>query len=416
MRSSVNAWHSTQVARFLFVVLPLPSHFHAALAVGQALTVGGHQVAWCGPESDLRAFVGPDAVVYPTGKRYYREYAESGMAALRVLWTGYLVPFNRFILGPVEQAVAAYRPDVLVADQYALAGALVADRSGLCWASLCLSTLELTPPAEPTELAGFVATQLEKIRGWRAGADDLDLRFSPYLNIALTTAVLTGSALLPAHTVLVGPALGARPTDPDFAWPDWDPTRQHLLVTVGTLSDHVAADFYRRMVVALEPLAGRVQAVFVAPADAVVDAPAHILVRDRVPMLDLLSRLDAVVCHAGMGTVTEALAHGVPLVLAPIRHDQPVVAGQVVAAGAGIAVSFADATPVDLTAAVTAVLDEPRYRDQARRVGDSFAAAGGAPAAAVRLAALADAAGYTRTGAGLIEDRTDGWTGPARPG
>jgi zeaxanthin glucosyltransferase len=59
-------------------------------------------------------------------------------------------------------------------------------------------------------------------------------------------------------------------------------------------------------------------------------------------------------------------------------------------AGAGIAVSFADATPAQLAAAVTAVLDEPGYRAHARRIAGEFAAAGGAGAAAAHLAALAD--------------------------
>jgi UDP:flavonoid glycosyltransferase YjiC (YdhE family) len=90
-----------------------------------------------------------------------------------------------------------------------------------------------------------------------------------------------------------------------------------------------------------------------------------------------------------MGTVTEALAHGVPLVVAPMRHDQPVVARQVTQAGAGIEVSMMAATPAELAAAVRAVLDEPGYRHHAQRIAASFAAAGGAAAAAAQLAALA---------------------------
>jgi UDP:flavonoid glycosyltransferase YjiC (YdhE family) len=106
-------------------------------------------------------------------------------------------------------------------------------------------------------------------------------------------------------------------------------------------------------------------------------------------MLDLMARPDAVVCSAGQSTVNEALACGVPLVVAPIRLGELAVAEQVTRAGAGIAVSFSEATPAQLAAAVTAVLDEPGYRAQARRLRDEFAAAGGTGAAAARLAALA---------------------------
>ena len=104
-------------------------------------------MAWCGPESDLRPLVGPDRTVYPTGKRSYRAFHEVGMAAVRELWDEYVIPLNRFIQGPVDRAVAEYQPDVVVADQYALAGALAADKHGVAWATLCAGILELTPPA-----------------------------------------------------------------------------------------------------------------------------------------------------------------------------------------------------------------------------------------------------------------------------
>lgn len=389
---NVNEWEDTDVARFLFVILPVTSHINPALAISGQLMENGHDVAWCGPESDLRPLVGPAATIYPTGKRAYRQYAETGMAAARVLWDGYLIPVNRFILPAADRAVADDRPDVVVADQYALAGALAALRHGTRWASLCTGAMELTPPAQ--ELPGLAAwVQAQLARAW-AMADlpvdeTIDLRFSPYLAIALTTTALTGAAPLPASCVLVGPALGRRPAAPGFAWDAWDQARRHVLVTVGTASEHMARDFYARTVAALRPMTDRLQPVLVASADLVPDPPRRALIAAQVPMLDLLPRLDAVICHGGMGTVTEALAHGVPLVVAPMRHDQPVVARQVAEAGAGVEVSFDSASPADLANAVRAVLEEPRYRASARRIADSFAAAGGARAAAAHLAALA---------------------------
>jgi UDP:flavonoid glycosyltransferase YjiC (YdhE family) len=51
--------------------------------------------------------------------------------------------------------------------------------------------------------------------------------------------------------------------------------------------------------------------------------------------------MSAVVCHGGHNTVCEAVAHGVPLVVTPIRDDQPIIARQVADAGAGIRLHFA---------------------------------------------------------------------------
>jgi zeaxanthin glucosyltransferase len=380
------------VARFLFVMLPISSHIVPALAIGQALAADGHDVAWCGAESDLRPLVGPDVTVYPTGKRSYRPNPGPGMEAIRKLWSGYMMPFNRFILEAADRAVTEHRPDVAVVDQYALAGALAAYRHGVRWASLCTGLLELTPPTwELPGLPDLVRSHLA--RAWEmAGlpaAEGIDLRFSPDLVIALSCPSLVGGARLPEQCVLVGPAIGRRPADPGFPWGFLDPGRRHLLITVGTVFEHLAAGFYARMIAALEPMADRPQAVIIAPGDMVPDPPPHVLVARRVPVLELMPRLDAVVCHGGTGTVNEALVHGLPLVAAPIQGEQYWVARQLERAGAGIEVSFPAATPAQLTAAVTAVLDEPRYRVQARRIGEELTAAGGASAAAAHLGALA---------------------------
>ena len=101
------------------------------LAIGRQLAFKEHEVIWCGPESVLRPLVGPDATVHSTGPCAYRRGDDTGMAGLRALWDEYLVPFTRAILAPVEEAVTEYRPDVVVVEQYALAGALVAHRRGV---------------------------------------------------------------------------------------------------------------------------------------------------------------------------------------------------------------------------------------------------------------------------------------------
>jgi UDP:flavonoid glycosyltransferase YjiC (YdhE family) len=87
--------------------------------------------------------------------------------------------------------------------------------------------------------------------------------------------------------------------------------------------------------------------------------------------------------------VCESLSRGIPLVVAPIRDDQPIVADQVVTAGAGVRIRFGRARGRDVRAAVEEVLSVASYREGARRVQASFAAAGGARAAADRLEALA---------------------------
>jgi hypothetical protein len=121
--------------------------------------------------------------------------------------------------------------------------------------------------------------------------------------------------------------------------------------------------FYATAAAALADLP--VQAIFAAPPELVPEVPSNVIMQRRVPQLALLPHVDAVVCHGGHNTVCEALAHGLPLVIAPIKDDQPIVADQVVAAGAGLRVKFGRVQAPELRAAVRRILDEPSFRDAA---------------------------------------------------
>ena len=374
------------MSRFLIVTLPLTGHAHPALAVADALSARGHEVAWCGPQPYFGSLAGPDATLFPTGTRLFRDQAGHGITALKSMWQQYILPMARFVLPAADRAILAYQPDVVVADQYALAGPLAARQHGLPWATLVTGAMELTHPlaALPRVDAWVRAQQASLCRD--VGAPAGDLLFSPYLVIAFTTSALTGTQAFPGHFVLTGPAMLELPCA--FAWDLLDPARRKVLITVGTLATGLAADFFRRAAHAIAPLGTTVQAIAAGPPDLLPDPPDNVLVMPRVPMLALMPALDAVICHGGMNTVCEALAYGVPLVLAPIRHDQPVVASQVVRAGAGIRVPFSRVSPGQLRAALSTVLGDPSYRRTAAKIGDSFAAAGGAAAAAARLESL----------------------------
>ena len=116
--------------------------------------------------------------------------------------------------------------------------------------------------------------------------------------------------------------------------------------------------------------------------------PSNVVVRDHVPHGAVLPHVDAVVTHAGLGTVAASLSHGVPMVCTPISRDQPLNAERVVTVGAGETVPAAEATPENVRAAVAKVLTDARYRDAATRVASASAEAGGAAAVARDLEAL----------------------------
>jgi UDP:flavonoid glycosyltransferase YjiC (YdhE family) len=387
--------------KVLFVVPPLAGHVNPTVAVAAELAARGHQVAWTGPAEVLSGLLPARATLLPSGDRsgpggygalHGRWRDLRGVAALRFLWEEALIPLAHGMMPGVEAAVDAYGPDVLVADQQAIAGAVIARRRGLPWVTSATTTAEFTRPfAGFPKVGEWVA---DKIAGFLAACGapaGWDPRFSDRLVLVFSTPELLGEGEAgPDHHAFVGPALGSRPADASpFPWRRLDPVRRRVLVSLGTLNREAGGRFYTAVLRAAERLADHVQLIVAAPADLVGEVREdHVLLQEYVPQLPLLPHLDAVICHGGHNTVCEALAHGLPLVVAPVRDDQPIVAQQVVAAGAGIRVRFGRPRADEIHAAMSAVLDDPHHRRAARRIQASFAAAGGASAAADRLEKL----------------------------
>ncbi|MFF1612487.1 glycosyltransferase [Amycolatopsis sp. NPDC058278] len=379
------------MARFLFVVPPLVGHVNPAVGVAAELTARGHEVAWAGHGELLWQLAGPEALVFScaAGELPVRPAGLKGPAALRFLWQDFLVPLADAMAPGVAAALDAFEPHVVVADQQALAGGLLADAGGLPWVTSATTSAELVDPlAGMPKVGEWVGSLLDGLRARIAGGRGMaDPRFSPHGVLAFTTRELLGAITLPPSVRLVGPALGARPSTTDFPWEWLDPLRPTVLVSLGTANTSAGAGF---LAATAEAFAGTsVRAVIADPGGVLGEVPPNVLVRPRVPQLPLLSRVDAVLCHAGHNTVCETLWHGLPLVVAPIRDDQPIVAAQVVAAGAGIRLRFGRADAPRIAAAVEEVLTEPAYRRAAETVAASFHTAGGSPAAAGHLEQLA---------------------------
>jgi MGT family glycosyltransferase len=393
------------VSRFLFVVPPLTGHTNPTVSVGRELTARGHDVAWCGEPAFLARTLPDGAAVFPAPEGMPDDVTEAiterstglrGAAALKFLWEDVLHPLAVAMVPGVEAAVDAFRPDVLVVDQQAVAGAVVGRRRGLTWATSATTSAEFARPLEGLpKVAAWVRDTLVDFQVEagvpRDQAEQGDLRFSDQLVLAFTTEALVGSGeTFPAHYAFVGPSIADRPERGDFPWERLDPDRPTVLVSLGTVNQDAGARFFAAAAEALTKL--DVQGVLVAPPALVPDlvpGPEGHIVQPWVPQLALLPEVDAVVSHAGHNTTCEALAQGLPLVVAPIRDDQPVVADQVVAAGAGVRVRFGRVRPPELADAVSQVLHQPSFREAAGRIRDSFTSAGGSTRAADVLEDLA---------------------------
>jgi MGT family glycosyltransferase len=179
-------------------------------------------------------------------------------------------------------------------------------------------------------------------------------------------------ATLPSNVRYVGPQLD----DPPWAGRgDWRPGGTGPLVLVAMSSAFQdQAEALRRIAAALRRLP--VRAVLttgpaIPPQD--VPAPPNVRVLRAAPHSEVLAEADAVVTHAGHGTVLKALAAGVPVVCMPLGRDQKDNTTRVLRLGAGVRISKR-ASVDQIGAAVQNVLNQPAYRQAARRFAATLAA------------------------------------------
>ena len=62
--------------------------------------------------------------------------------------------------------------------------------------------------------------------------------------------------------------------------------------------------------------------------------PSNTIVVRSAPQIELLKRTALCLTHAGLNTVLESLAHGVPMVAIPIAYTQPGTAARIAHHGA----------------------------------------------------------------------------------
>jgi len=172
---------------------------------------------------------------------------------------------------------------------------------------------------------------------------------------------------------------------------DWWPSNTSPLVylTFGTMATASKAgqDLFRAVLSSIQDLDIR---ILVTTGSKMkldnLDTADNVHVESWIAQDDIFSLASMVICHGGSGTTFGALAAGVPLIFLPMFADQPTNAALIEGAGAGIIVSDGTGSAESnshtalermslLRDAISDVLDQPKYRDAARALGEEISAA-----------------------------------------
>ena len=357
-------------------------HVLPVVPLARALLDAGHEVLWAtgrsGCELVAAAGVHAEAVgvteeeLAPQRAALWASFADVPREQLPQyvfprLFGELLTPHTLDGLLPLARSWA---PDLLVHEQGELAAPLVAALLGVP------SFAHAFGSAVPASILADAGERLAPL--WAEHGltipDHAGCFASPYLDIYPPSMQGEGAAHIPERQLLrpvsyTGPEPEGLPelvTAPD--------DRPLVYLTFGTVNRDAA--LVSELLTALARLDVRVLATVGPSADPVAlgPQPPHVTVERFVPQTAVLPHCDAVVSHAGSGTVLGALALGLPLVCVPQMADQFRNSAAVAKAGAGVVLRPGEAGPAALSAAVQAVLGANEYRHAADELAAEIAA------------------------------------------
>jgi zeaxanthin glucosyltransferase len=417
------------MAHFGIITPPVSGHIDPFAALGRTLVSTGHKVT-CFQVIDLEQKIQSEGLgFYPIGQSDHprgslpQSLAEigrrKGQAALKFTIQA-VASTTVMVCRDAPAAIRAAGVDALLVDQMEPAGGAVAEHLGLPFVTVC-NALAINrdrvspPPFTPwtfrdawwatwrNNVGYFLSDRMTRpitraVAAYRTqwglpALRSADESFSQLAQICQMPREFDfPRTSLPEHFHYVGPIRAALPKPIPFPWERLD-GRPLVYASLGTLQNN-REPLFRCFAAACEGL--DVQLVIShgggLTADQTRDFPGNPLVVSYAPQYELLSRAALTITHAGLNTVLDSMANGVPVITVPNTYEQPAIARRVEWTGAGRVLPLRGLKPQRVRAAVSEVLANPSYKSKAGALAESIRRAGGVR----RAAAIVEAAVSSR--------------------
>jgi len=316
----------------------------------------------------------------------------------------------------LDAATKPARADLLLLGELNYAGPIVAEVTGIPWASYVLAPLSFfsayDPPVLPPypklakadkkvpgfgrvikRVARFVSRKwpepiyaLRQELGLPNGENPLfDAKHSPYLVLALFSRVLgVEQKDWPQNTLITGfcyhDSDGGNAKLPDHLEEFLSQGEPPVVFTLGSAAVLAAGRFYEYS--ARAAVKAGVRAVLLIGSDPrnrpPQELPETICVAEYAPYSALFGRAAMVVHQGGVGTTAQCLQAGKPMLIMPYSHDQPDNARRMRRLKVARAISRNDYKPMRVARRIRAMLEEPELAERARNVAEILARENGA--------------------------------------
>jgi rhamnosyltransferase subunit B len=308
----------------------------------------------------------------------------------------------------LDAATRPARADLMLLGELNYAGPIVAEVTGIPWASYVLAPFSFfsayDPPVLPPypklarvdhalpgmghtirRVAHFVTRKwpepiyaLRRELGLPPGPNPIfDAKHSPWLVLALFSRALGQEQKdWPPHTLITGfcyydsdAGNAALPAKLEAFLQAGEPP---VVFTLGSAAVLAAGKFYEHSARAAIRMGRR--AVLLIGDDErnwpTAKLPDSICVEQYAPFTALFPRASMVVHQGGVGTVAQCLRAGRPMVIMPYSHDQPDNARRMKQLGVARVIQRDDYAPARVAKTVTAMLEDKSYVETAQNVAE----------------------------------------------
>jgi UDP:flavonoid glycosyltransferase YjiC (YdhE family) len=368
------------VANFLFATLDAGGNLPPAVGIARELVRLGHRVRFLGHPQQAASIRASGADFRPYSHSPRMALAEK-MPTLQQISMLVSVFTDAGIAGNVVEEARKEPPDVVIVDCLLLGAMDAAAKAGLRTVALVHSFYAFFDgPFRRTPITAALAVRGLGPRRVMNQAHRIlvcaDRQLDPDGSTNGSGRVLWSGAVVDVDR----PALRLPPASPP-----------RVLMSLSTTSFKGQQAFLQKALNAVADLPVEV-ILTTGPAidPAAIQAPPNATVHRYLPHREIMPDCAAVFGHGGHATTMLALAHGLPLVVAPMHPllDQKMVGRAVQDAGAGLLIK-ASASAGEIARALGTVLNSESFRIAASSVGRRLREADGARTGARWLAGLA---------------------------
>ena len=400
------------MSKFLIIANPSPAHMYPLYPIVSELVNSGHSVKWISGWAYKEKVEKTGAEYIQMHPKYDRGTTElydffpelkklKGAAMIKFYYKNWMLSPVKYYVHQIEEVLADFKADAIIGDTFRLYSVFVTERGGPPFVMFnVLPMLYPSKDAPPQGMGMLPANSFfSKIkesmlrfvvykmifRSSQKFCNQIraDLGLPKYKELFVKegcdrSAIIMQPTVpsfeyypkskLPENIRFIGPVL-IKP-DQNFVPPAWwgkitSTDKRVILVNQGTIAKNID-NLIKPSIEALKNEDVIVVAVSVKE-DQLSNLPNNVFTSEFIPFGNLFPYVDVMITNGGHGGVQNALAHGIPIIIAGKSEDKMEVSARVEYSQTGINLKSSNPTPENILKAFKEINSNPIYRNNAKK-------------------------------------------------